>query len=713
MRDFLNELNPPQREAVTHGQGPLLILAGAGSGKTRVLTYRIAYLVAEKLTQPENILGLTFTNKAAGEMKERVGKLLGVKSANVWLSTFHSFCARILRQYSDRLGYSRHFTIYDQDDQTSLVNECIRERDLPRQRFSSGGVLNKISSCKNILVDWRENYNYAHDYFDKTAASLYQDYQIRLEKANAMDFDDLLMLAVKLLKQEPAVLGQLQDRFQYLLVDEYQDTNHAQYILLKLLADKERNLAVVGDDDQSIYGWRGADLKNILDFERDYPNCKVIRLEQNYRSTQKILEAAWSVVKNNLSRKDKKLWTENESGERIKLLGSFDERHEGMMVVDKIRGLSNRYEWSDFVILYRTNAQSRVLEQGLRDAGIPYVIVGGVRFYERKEIKDILAFLKVLTNPRDDLSLKRIVKIFGEGVGEKTLSNMEKFASGNGITILEALQQEELQKELSPKAKKTIARITGWLVDLEGMKNKLGLDELVEKILERTGYLEALTQENTEESLTRAENLKELVAAVREFKERTDNPSLENFLEEVTLITDIDQWDNTKEAVTLMTLHAAKGLEFSVVFMVGLEEGLFPLSRSLESVEQTEEERRLFYVGCTRAKNLLFLSYARMRSRFGQMLNLKSRFLDELPEELIEMEKPEEKVWESVAAVAETDSHTSAMLRVGCRIIHPTFGYGEVVGKDGSGENLRLTVIFRGGVKKKLLAKYADLEIVG
>ena len=713
LNDFLKELNPEQQEAVIHGQGPLLILAGAGSGKTRVLTYRIAFLVAEKLALPENILGVTFTNKAAGEMKERVGKLLGVKSANVWLSTFHSFCAKILRQYADRLCFSRSFTIYDEDDQTSLISGCIRERDLPKQRFSSGAVLNKISSCKNVLVDWRENYNYAHDYFDKTAAALYQDYQTRLEKANAMDFDDLLMLTVKLFRQEPQVLSQLQDRFQYLLVDEYQDTNHAQYMLLKLLAEKEKNLAVVGDDDQSIYGWRGADLKNILDFERDYPNCKVIRLEQNYRSTQKILDAAWSVVKNNLSRKDKKLWTENESGERIKLLESFDEKHEALLVVDKIRGLSNKYKWSDFVILYRTNAQSRVLEQGLRDAGIPYVIVGGVRFYERKEIKDVLAFLKVLTNPKDDLSLKRIVKTFGDGVGEKTLSNVEEFASRNGITLLEALQQEGLQKELSPRARKTIAKITGWLNDLDGMKNKLGLDELVEKILEKTGYLEALTQENTEESLTRAENLKELVAAVREFKERTDNPGLENFLEEVTLITDIDQWDDSKEAVTLMTLHAAKGLEFSVVFMVGLEEGLFPLSRSLESVEQTEEERRLFYVGCTRAKNLLFLSYARMRSRFGQMLNLKSRFLDELPEELIETEKPEEKVWETVAKKIEVNSGMNSMLRVGCRIIHPTFGYGEVVGKDGAGENLRLTVIFRGGVKKRLLAKYADLEIVG
>ena len=713
MRDFLNELNPPQKEAVTHSEGPLLILAGAGSGKTRVLTYRIAYLVAEKLALPENILGVTFTNKAAGEMKERVANLLGVKSASIWLSTFHSFCARVLRQQGNLLGYSRSFSIYDEDDQTSLINQCIRQRDLPKQRFSAGIVLNKISSCKNVLIDWQSYHNLAHDYFEKRVAQLYQDYQTRLEKANALDFDDLIMLLVKLLQSKPEILTRLQERFAHILVDEYQDTNHAQYVLVNLLAGKTKNLAVVGDDDQSIYGWRGADLKNILDFERDYPDCKIIRLEQNYRSSQKILEVAWSVVRNNLSRKEKKLWTENQIGERARVLEVYDEKSEALAVVEKIRELRGKYNWSDYVILYRTNAQSRVLEQKLRDSGIPYVIVGGVRFYERKEIKDILAFLKILTNPRDDLSLKRILKTFGEGIGEKTFSALQALAQVKGITLYQALGEVESQRDLPSKAKRSIERIGSWIREFEQLRQRLPSDELTEKILERTGYLETLTSERTEESLSRAENLKELIVAIKEFRERAENGSLESFLEEVALITDIDQWDNTQEAVSLMTLHSAKGLEFSVVFMVGLEEGLFPLSRSLESVEQTEEERRLFYVGCTRAKHSLFLSYARTRSRFGQVFNLKSRFLDEIPEELLEVEKPEQKIWDRVEEMAEGDTGINPVLKIGSRIIHPNFGYGQVISKEGSGQNLRLTVIFRGGVKKRLLAKYADLEIVG
>jgi len=713
LKELLKELNPPQQEAVTHGQGPLLILAGAGSGKTRVLTYRIAFLIAEKLTQPENILGVTFTNKAAGEMKERVVNLVGVKSANIWLSTFHSFCARFLRQHAQHLGYSRHFSIYDDDDQSALINGCVKERDLPKQRFSGSLVLNKISACKNILMDWQNYHHHAHDYFEKTVAELYQDYQTRLEKANAMDFDDLLMLMVRLLQQEESVLEKLQDRFQHILVDEYQDTNHAQYVLVKLLSGKSRNLAVVGDDDQSIYGWRGADLKNILDFERDYPDCKVIRLEQNYRSTQRILEAAWSVVKNNLSRKEKKLWTENTDGETIKLLEVYDERQEAQIVVEKIRELKHKYGWSDFVILYRTNAQSRILEQSLRDSGTPYVIVGGVRFYERKEIKDILAFLKILANPKDDLSLKRILKTFGEGIGEKSFSNLERYALSGGLSLLETLKEGAVVAEFTSKARKSIERIANWLRGLQESKDNITLSELTERILEKTEYLDSLTAERTEESLSRAENLRELLVAVKEFSDRAEDPSLENFLEEVALITDIDQWDNTKEAVSLMTLHSAKGLEFSVVFMVGLEEGLFPLSRSLESIEQTEEERRLFYVGCTRAKQLLYLSFARMTNRFGQMLNLKSRFLDEIPEELLEVEKPEQKRWDRAQEIAEAESGLNSVLKVGSRIIHPFFGYGQVVSKEGSGENLRLTVIFNRGMKKRLLAKYADLEIVG
>ncbi len=715
MNNLLSELNPPQKEAVTHGEGPLLILAGAGSGKTRVLTYRIAYLISEKLAGPENILGVTFTNKAAGEMKERVEKLVGIKSAGITLSTFHSFCARLLRQEGERLGFSRNYSIYDESDQQALINSLLEERNLSKQCFPAGLVANKISACKNILLDWKDYYNYAHDYFEKNIAELYQTYQTRLSESNAMDFDDLIMHSVNLFKSSPEVLERFQNRFRFLLVDEFQDTNIAQYTLVKLLAQKHKNLAVVGDDDQSIYGWRGADLKNILNFEKDFPECRVINLEQNYRSTGFILDTAWAVVKNNLARKEKKLWTDRSGGEKVRLLDNYDERYEAQSVVQKIKELDPQYSYSDFVILYRTNAKSRVLEQKLRDSGLPYVIVGGVRFYERKEVKEILAFLKLLLNPRDGVSLKRILKTFGEGIGEKSLSAVELYSNENRLTLLESISQKDLQDQQSAKAKKSLIKISGWLKEFQYASQTLGLDELTQLVLEKTGYLETLRLEGTEESLSRVENLNELVIATQEFKERNPGATLEIFLEEVALMTDIDQWDNTKEKISLMTLHAAKGLEFAVVFLVGLEEGLFPLSRALESVEETEEERRLFYVGCTRAKDLLFLSYAQSRTRYSQTanFNVKSRFIDEIPEELLQSERRQPDKWEQSGKSSDFKSDSFSMLKTGSRVIHPTFGYGQVLTKQGSGEGLKLTVVFKGGLKKQLLAKYAELEIVG
>ncbi len=713
MLDFLKELNPPQKEAVTHDSGPLLILAGAGSGKTRVLTYRTAFLVAEREISPQNILGVTFTNKAAGEMKNRVENLLGLKSANLWFSTFHSLCAKILRAEASQIGYSKYFTIYDEDDQTNLIKECLEELGLTSQKFSPSAILNKISACKNILMDWQTYPNYAYDFFEKNVAKVYELYQQKLEKANAFDFDDLIMKTVELLEKNPKVTEKYQNLWEHILVDEYQDTNKAQYVLVKLLSEKNKNLCVVGDDDQSIYGWRGADLNNILDFEKDFPDCKVIRLEQNYRSTNIILDAAWSVVKNNTSRKEKKLWTEKKGGEKLTLLVCYDEKNEALEIVEKIKELSRDYGYSDFVILYRTNAQSRVLEQALRDEGIPYTIVGGVRFYERKEIKDILAFLKILINPNDSLSLKRVLKTFGDGIGAKTILKTEEFAFKNNKTLLESLFEKELVNSLPNKAKNAILRLATLIKEFDELKNELPVNDLTEKIIQETKYLDTLMFEKTEEAENRAENVKELISATTEFKERHPNPTLENFLEEVSLMTDIDRWDSSQEAVNLMTLHSAKGLEFPIVFICGLEEGLFPLSRSMDTVAELEEERRLFYVGVTRAKGKVFLSYAKRRKRFGEMLNLRSQFLDEIPEELVEIENFEEKFGDRISLAEKSHfNHYDSMLKVGTRVIHSTFGLGEIIKKEGMGENLQLIVLFNGG-KKKLMAKYANLEIVG
>ncbi len=713
MQNFLKELNPPQQEAVTHDSGPLLILAGAGSGKTRVLTYRTAFLVAEKKVPAQNILGVTFTNKAAGEMKNRVEDLLGLRSANLWFSTFHSLCAKILRAEANAAGYSRYFTIYDEDDQLSLVKECLEELGLASRRFSPSAMLNKISACKNILIDWRTYPNYAYDFFEKNVARVYEFYQKKLENANALDFDDLIMKTVELFEKTPKILEKYQNLWEHILVDEYQDTNKAQYVLVKLLSEKNKNLCVVGDDDQSIYGWRGADLNNILDFEKDFPDCKVIRLEQNYRSTNIILDAAWSVVKNNTSRKEKKLWTEKAGGEKLTVSVCYDEKNEAAGIVDKIKELSKDYSYNDFVILYRTNAQSRVLEQSLRDEGIPYTIVGGVRFYERKEIKDILAFLRILINPNDSLSLKRVLKTFGDGIGAKTILKVEEFAFKNDKTLLESLFEKELINSLPNKAKNAILHIAHLIKELDEMKEKLPVNELTEKIIQNTNYLDTLLLDKTEEAESRAENVKELISATTEFKERHPDPTLENFLEEVSLMTDIDRWDSSQQTVNLMTLHSAKGLEFPIVFICGLEEGLFPLSRSMDTIAELEEERRLFYVGVTRAKEKVFLSYAKKRKRFGEMLNLRSQFLDEIPEGLVMEESFEEKFADKISLAEKSHyNHYDSMLKVGTRVIHSTFGLGEIVKKEGMGENLQLTVLFNEG-KKKLLAKYANLEIVG
>ena len=722
--DFLKDLNPAQKEAVTHTSGPLLILAGAGSGKTRVLTYRIAYLIGIMKVAPWKILAVTFTNKAAGEMKKRVEKLLVEEGSDVWMSTFHSWCARILRQEAHRLGYTQNFSIYDQDDQISVIKKCMEELELSTQKISLDAVLNRISSAKDKLITWQDFSSQTKDYFEENVARIYKLYQRKLIEANAFDFDDLIMRTVEIFTQHPEVLERYQDKYRYIMVDEYQDTNHAQYKLVNLLAAKSRNLCVVGDEDQSIYGWRGADINNILDFEKDYPEAKIVKLEQNYRSTQIILDAAGAVVKNNLKRKGKTLYTQIQGGEKVYLWFLENEYQEADAIVGQVQHMIQQdvYSRSDFVILYRTNAQSRVIEQRLRDAGIPYVIVGGLRFYERKEVKDMLAYLKVLANPKDNLSVKRIINVPARGVGAQTILKLENFSSKNNISLLEGLKLVRQIEGISPRLKGAISDFSMMLDGFSGFKEKLPVDELAEMVAEKTGYINALRNEKTIEAETRMENVKELIGATAEFKERTENPTLEGFLEEVSLITDIDLWDKSRDAVTLMTLHAAKGLEFRVVFITGMEEGLFPLSRSLEDPSELEEERRLFYVGITRAKERLFLSFARRRRRFEDMVNLKSRFLDEIPEELLRMEgyilEKEERFsdrvdLERISSFSTGMSHSYvSKLQIGTTVVHSHWGEGIILYREGSGENLTLIVIFKGGIKKKLLAKYADLEII-
>jgi DNA helicase-2/ATP-dependent DNA helicase PcrA len=722
--DFLKDLNPAQREAATYVTGPLLILAGAGSGKTRVLAYRIAYLVGVEKINPQKILAVTFTNKAAGEMKGRTEKLLGKTGFDIWVSTFHSLCARILRVEAKALDYNRAFSIYDQDDQLSLIKKCMEELNISTKQFSKEAILNHISKAKDKLIDWQEYSSLTEDVFEEKAAKVYELYEKKLKEANAFDFDDLIMKTVEVFRNYPSILTKYQNRFEYILVDEYQDTNHAQYVLVNLLASMNRNLCVVGDEDQSIYGWRGANIHNILNFERDYPDAKVVKLEQNYRSTQIILDAATSVVKNNKKRMGKTLYTKMEGGEKLGLFYVENDRLESRALVKRIQHLMQKakYTRSDFVILYRTNAQSRLFEQELRDNGIPYVIVGGVRFYERKEIKDILAYLKVIANPKDELSLKRIINTPARGIGEKTISKIENFCRKQNLSLFDGINQIEKIEGISPRLKNTIREFSKMMHGFFKIKEKKLVDELTEMIAEKSGYLDELKKEKTIEAENRIENVKELISATSEFKERSENPTLEGFLEEVSLITDIDQWDDTKDAVTLMTLHAAKGLEFPVVFIAGLEEGLFPLSRSLENPSDLEEERRLFYVGITRAEKRLFLSHALHRRRFGDMTNLRSRFLDEIPEELLQVEDHVSARAEAFAKAdlgrIETFSPDTAnvydsLLQVGTRVIHSHWGEGQIIQREGFGENLKLTVVFKGGIKKKLLAKYANLEIVG
>jgi len=715
-QNLSKQLNPAQYEAVTYPQGPLLIFAGAGSGKTRVLTYRIAHLVGALGVDPYNILAVTFTNKAAGEMKQRLEKLLGRQFQGLWVSTFHSLCARILRFDGELLGYNRNFSIYDQDDSLSLIKRCYKELGMQDANPAPGICAVKISRAKDRLIYPQEYKSSASNLIERNVARVYERYQEELLASNALDFDDLIMKAVELFRKSPEILDKYRQRFLHILVDEYQDTNHAQYVLVNLLAAEHKNLCVVGDDDQSIYGWRGADISNILNFEKDFPGAKVVRLEQNYRSTQTILTAASAVVVKNVGRSPKKLWTEGEVGNKLTILPTEDESREAATVVEKLSELRSTdfLKLSDFVILYRTNAQSRSLEEVLRRTGIPYEIVGGVRFYERMEIKDILAYLRVIVNPSDTVSLLRIVNVPKRGIGAQTISKLQNWADSEKISFYEALILSEENPELSQNVKKKLAEF-GKL--LESFKEKVGQlppEELTSEMIEKIDYIHHL-EENfpREEAETRIDNVKELVSAMQELSERSETPTLEAFLEEVSLLTDIDRWDSECDKVTLMTLHSAKGLEFPVVFITGLEEGLFPLSRCMESREELEEERRLFYVGLTRARERVFLSYAFRRRRFDDVGSLRSQFLEEIPQELVEEEKPER--FAEVYSQQELKQYAAAeqLLEVGIRVYHDSFGVGKVLEKKGAGENLTVTVLFEGYLKKKIMVKYANMEILG
>jgi DNA helicase-2/ATP-dependent DNA helicase PcrA len=723
------ELNDRQLDAATAVDGPLLILAGAGSGKTRVLTYRAAFLVSDCGISPFSLLAVTFTNKAAGEMKSRMETLVGPVVRDMQVSTFHSFGVRVLRRFGERIGLARDFTIYDNEDSLNLIKRCMEDLHISPKSHPPRAIKEYISSAKDKLIGPEQYAETARAYFNKVVSRVYESYQRRLDVASALDFDDLLFKTVNILKSNPDVLEQLQNRFRYVMVDEYQDTNHVQYLLVKDLASKHRNICVVGDDDQSIYGWRGADITNILEFERDFPGCKIVKLEQNYRSTKTILKAASAVVGHNRSRKSKTLFCDGDEGDRITLLVCDDDRNEAESVADRIENhiATNGFARKEIAILYRTNAQSRALEETLKNRFIPYTIVGGLRFYQRKEIKDVMAYLKILTNPHDLVSLRRIINTPSRGIGKVALSNLESKAVEHTVGPVELILNTDDFSFVRGKARTGLKEFAAALREAVLVKSEKSPVELVEFIIDRSGIVREIEQGDPIEADSRKENLDELVAAVEEFCQRDEDPTIESFVEEVSLYTDIDQWDNSADTVTLMTLHSAKGLEFPVVFITGLEEGLFPLAKALDSQAELEEERRLFYVGITRAEKILYVSYARSRRRFGDTLSLESRFIGELPEDVVDVQETYYgRSGKSSVFMGSTDRSPGgdtyespdpdddyAELMVGRWVTHPTWGEGKIIARTGVSDSTEVDVMFQFVGRKKLLAKYAKLQVRG
>lgn len=750
--DFLDHLNENQKKAVRHGEGPILIIAGAGSGKTRVLTYRIAYLLHQNYAKPHQILALTFTNKAAREMKERIQELIGEQAQGLWMGTFHSIFSKILRIEADHLGFDSNYTIYDTDDAKNTIKQILRELDYDPKEIRPRTIWDRISDAKNELIT-PEKYKsrFTRSTLDDITGKVYEVYDQRLRQSNAMDFDDLLIKPIELFENYPDILEKYQDRFHYILIDEYQDTNHAQYRVTNMLADKHRNLCVVGDDAQSIYSFRGADISNILNFKEDFEEARQVPLEQNYRSTKSILQCADSVIKQNQHQLNKTLWTHNTQGEAITLLENYDERDEANRIANYIIDLKRRegYQNYDFAILYRTNYQSRVFEEALRRKSITYQLVGGLSFYQRKEIKDVLAYLTLLINPHDEASLLRIINEPSRGIGNKSIHDLTQAAREKEKTlwtVLKNVESIDIYKPAENQVKKFVAMI-------EEMKSQLdqnvSLVDLTKNLLEKTGYMKNLVEENTPKALTRRENILELQNAISYYEQNNENATLSSFLQEISLITSADKYDEEKPAVTLMTVHASKGLEFPIVFIAGLEENLFPVGGRRSEEIDFEEERRLFYVAITRAQSKLFFSHARFRYKFGEEKRMqRSRFLEEVDPGVVRTENGATIKQKSSSAgststpgssTIEYDRHQEQSLssgrssssnrstrihydqpgedpyQTGAKVVHNKFGEGKIINRKGRGDNTKVVVYFKNQGQKTLMLRVAQpkMDVVG
>ena len=772
MQDILKGLNDKQYEAVVNTEGPCLVIAGAGSGKTKVLTHKIAYLIGEKQVKPWNILAITFTNKAANEMKERIGNLVGDVAVDIWMGTFHSICVRILRRFIDRIGFDSSFIIFDTSDQRTLVKACIKSIGLDDKMFTDRSVLSEISNAKNEMLEPDQYTVRANGDFRKEKIALvYEMYQKRLKENNAIDFDDIINYTIKILMENPDILEYYSDKFHYVLVDEYQDTNKAQFTLVTMFASKNGNITVVGDNDQGIYSFRGADISNILNFERDFPGTKIIKLEQNYRCTGNILKAANAVIKNNEVTYKKELWTENEVGNLPAVYSAKNEYDEGTYIAQQIEHLRREeyYKYSDFAILYRMNTQSRAIEEILRRESIPYKIIGGLKFYERKEIKDIISYLRLIQNPSDNLSLKRIINEPKRGIGKTSLDKIEELSINSGVPMYEIIKNAE-QYGLN-RVFLNSREFVNAIEELRAKKDDIKISDLIKETLKKSGYTQALENENTIEAENRIENLDEFLTVAIEFEDESADNKLSDFLEGITLSSDIDNMEEAEETVTLMTLHSAKGLEFPVVFLVGMEEGIFPGYKSIGEPKELEEERRLCYVGITRAKEHLFLTCSKQRTIFGSTsCNQVSRFLREIPSDLLDGyddalgEKQEsnsnifgdskyswtyggkdngniktykiDKNESKVAAASSSTNSNGFMFRTaesflnnltkkssganvdlskykeGVRIYHKKFGEGVISNVEPEGDDLKVDIQFDKVGHKRLMAKFANLEII-